>query len=1069
MTNDYYNATGQVARQSLSRSAEENADRQAVKAGFDLLPPKDKLNQGRVTYITDTGSADVYAAAMSPTLTSYQEGIKVRVKISNTNTGASTLNIDGLGARAIKRMDGTDVEVTDLTAGDIHDFTFDGTNFVLLTPSRTHLNGAAALFSSLLSHLATLGTSTAAGQFLVSTAAGVFAWQKDTTLRQTLGLHRTGRAALKTYLLTNPIYADGEVVWADGLGYVKETGATEIADIPDWRPFGSASPGHHGDLDTPANTRAAFENAMNSGVPVYVRAESYQFDGPATTTSGTSPRIRGVKGATSIKLQDAATGDLGLFKITAPGGGYIRDLFLDGNRYNQIDGHHSTSIQDAAIWVNGGDEFEVEGTKILRANAQSLRMLNTTRQYETRNHFEDGGYNLVLLGPGGTAQEVEEVVSRGSTYVWKDSDPFTGGGTARGGSTTTIQLKAPQTFDAATAISGNQITITGHGYSDNDLLKYDANGGTVIGGLTDGEAYWVNLVGPNTIELAALRNGTPIALTAGTGTQQLFEHAAVGSAVIALGGSEITFDAATGVSGETITSTAHGLKQCDRVIYYAKGNTAVGGLEEYDPQNGDEPEDLPVYFVDKVDADNIRLRAGGPEGELIALTASTGTHALVEAQETSARVTAFDTATQTITIEGNWDTGSLTVGSATRYLLRQGISDRTALFIGQSTSDPDAKLVKKATIADINIHHEKLFASGYAAGIESKNVRNMNITGGNITGGGMGMSIAQATKKVTVDGLMIDMRHGLYGVEIADQTDEVSVRVNFDGHWGVDAGVQLNGGASGVNIQSNILGTRKAAVRSRPTEHGNGTVAAVSGDARTITLAATGEIYADYWLFIKRASDSSVERNQIISYDEGTPSVTVKNDWTGADPTTSDEYWVQPVSTGVSVSGGNLSSLGPVIDFDFAEDISVSGGEHTSFDPTKTYQLSDCRKISWGGMSVRAPEASYLFRVSSSDDLIGLEDAMFYNMQNPALGAVDRYIFLVSSPPTNGNIKFLGNANGYDWTDYENNILRGSGTGSPEGVVTAGISSEWSRTDGGTGTAKYLKETGTGNTGWVAI
>lgn len=42
------------------------------------------------------------------------------------------------------------------------------------------------------------------------------------------------------------------------------------------------------------------------------------------------------------------------------------------------------------------------------------------------------------------------------------------------------------------------------------------------------------------------------------------------------------------------------------------------------------------------------------------------------------------------------------------------------------------------------------------------------------------------------------------------------------------------------------------------------------------------------------------------------------------------------------------------------------------------------------------------------------------------------------------------------------------GTGSPEGVVTAPVSAIYHRTDGGTGTAVYFKESGTGNTGWVA-
>lgn len=42
-----------------------------------------------------------------------------------------------------------------------------------------------------------------------------------------------------------------------------------------------------------------------------------------------------------------------------------------------------------------------------------------------------------------------------------------------------------------------------------------------------------------------------------------------------------------------------------------------------------------------------------------------------------------------------------------------------------------------------------------------------------------------------------------------------------------------------------------------------------------------------------------------------------------------------------------------------------------------------------------------------------------------------------------------------------------SGTGSPEGVVTATIGSIFTRTDGGAGTTLYVKESGSGNTGWV--
>jgi hypothetical protein len=42
------------------------------------------------------------------------------------------------------------------------------------------------------------------------------------------------------------------------------------------------------------------------------------------------------------------------------------------------------------------------------------------------------------------------------------------------------------------------------------------------------------------------------------------------------------------------------------------------------------------------------------------------------------------------------------------------------------------------------------------------------------------------------------------------------------------------------------------------------------------------------------------------------------------------------------------------------------------------------------------------------------------------------------------------------------------GSGSPESVVTAPIGAIYHRTDGGAGTSLYVKESGAGNTGWIA-
>jgi|GEM_PF-4376264 len=43
-----------------------------------------------------------------------------------------------------------------------------------------------------------------------------------------------------------------------------------------------------------------------------------------------------------------------------------------------------------------------------------------------------------------------------------------------------------------------------------------------------------------------------------------------------------------------------------------------------------------------------------------------------------------------------------------------------------------------------------------------------------------------------------------------------------------------------------------------------------------------------------------------------------------------------------------------------------------------------------------------------------------------------------------------------------------TGTGTPEGVITASVGTLYLRTNGGASTTLYVKEAGIGNTGWIA-
>jgi hypothetical protein len=90
----------------------------------------------RAIYAVDTGTANVYAATMNPPISSYKEGLSVNVKIAHGNTTTNpTLNLNGLGVITIVKNASDPLTAGDLTAGEIHTFRYNGTNFQLLNPS----------------------------------------------------------------------------------------------------------------------------------------------------------------------------------------------------------------------------------------------------------------------------------------------------------------------------------------------------------------------------------------------------------------------------------------------------------------------------------------------------------------------------------------------------------------------------------------------------------------------------------------------------------------------------------------------------------------------------------------------------------------------------------------------------------------------------------------------------------------------------------------------------------------------------------------------------------------------
>jgi len=132
--------------------------------------------------ITTTGSANAQAVASGIPYTTVPTGLYVRLKIGFTNTGPTTLDMDSIGAVAIKNADGSDIIAYSLTLGRYAEFIYNGTNWILLTPTvygaaidalaynGMQVNGACEVDQALA------GNVTAAGSQYIADN-----WQKNST------------------------------------------------------------------------------------------------------------------------------------------------------------------------------------------------------------------------------------------------------------------------------------------------------------------------------------------------------------------------------------------------------------------------------------------------------------------------------------------------------------------------------------------------------------------------------------------------------------------------------------------------------------------------------------------------------------------------------------------------------------------------------------------------------------------------------------------------------------------------------------------------------------------------
>lgn len=83
-----------------------------------------------------SGTATAILLTYSPPYTAYVAGMKIRFILASSPTGATTVNVDGLGAKDLKRFAGTAIASGDFTSGEVIEAVYTGTEFRVTNAGR---------------------------------------------------------------------------------------------------------------------------------------------------------------------------------------------------------------------------------------------------------------------------------------------------------------------------------------------------------------------------------------------------------------------------------------------------------------------------------------------------------------------------------------------------------------------------------------------------------------------------------------------------------------------------------------------------------------------------------------------------------------------------------------------------------------------------------------------------------------------------------------------------------------------------------------------------------------------
>ena len=206
----------------------------------------------------------------------------------------------------------------------------------------------------------------------------------------------------------------------------------------------------------------------------------FEFGGPVDTTSQTTIADTGFVNMTNVGAGVAHT--------------FIGQTATAQPSYLEV----GVRLEDGSSEDDAGDFLLLDGTYSDSSDAGGIFLLGGGKD----DDLSDSDADMVI---GHLADGEILLTGSGYSHSTKTAPPVV-----------TISAPTAKTFNAASAVAGDTITIVNHGLVSDDVVTYSRNSGTAIAELTDGGTFFVVATPTSdTLKLSATLNGTAISMTDG--------------------------------------------------------------------------------------------------------------------------------------------------------------------------------------------------------------------------------------------------------------------------------------------------------------------------------------------------------------------------------------------------------------------------------------------------------------------------------------------------------------------------------------------------------------------------